>query len=98
VLILRVLAAGAALLLFAYVAIENLEQTVQLSFFGRAVGPYHVFVLLIAALMIGALGAIVLMSIRALRLRRELGRAARRIAELEREIDDLRTEPVQSLS
>lgn len=92
-MILQVIAAGAALLAFAFVAIENLDQTVMLSFFGREVGPYHVFVLLLAAILIGALLGIAAMSLRVLRLKRELRRAARQVTELDCEISDLRSEP-----
>ena len=93
-MILQVIAAGAALLLFAFVAIENLDQTVMLSFFGREVGPHHVFVLLIASVLIGALLGIAAMSARVIRLKRDLRRAARQVAALDCEVADLRIEPL----
>lgn len=85
------------ILAFAYVSIENLDQTVVLSFLGKETGELHVFVLLLAAVLIGVLIGIGATSLRIYRMRRQLRRMAKQLEGLDREITGLREAPMQQL-
>ena len=96
-LILKVILLGALALGFTFVAIENLEQTVHLSFFGHATPELNVFVVLLAALLLGLVLGMAMSSLRALRMRRQLKRLAREVQALEGEVTELRQAPVADL-
>jgi uncharacterized integral membrane protein len=88
---------GALLLGFTYISIENLGETVHLSFFGHATPEMHVFVLLLAALLLGVVLGIMAMSTRVMRMRRQLKRLVRDVKALEGEVTELRDAPVVDL-
>jgi len=88
------------LLLFVlvYFFVTNGSQTVDVNLLGHQYLDLNVFWVVAAAFALGFLTALVIMSIREWRLRRELRRLRRESRVRDRELADLRTLPLQDLA
>lgn len=93
-LIVMVIVLGALILVVA----DNKDQTVDLRFFHYEYLDTPLMYLVGACFLLGFLMALAIMSLREWRYRRELGQIKRRHRDLERELADLRTLPLQELS
>jgi uncharacterized integral membrane protein len=97
-LILRVIAASLVALGFIVFAIQNASETVDLRFVASRTGDVHVLLVMFASFLSGFLVAMLLMSLRSFRLRRDVKRERRQVTALEHEIRDLRNAPVRELA
>lgn len=81
-----------------YVLAANMDQTVDLEFFGYEYLDTPLIYVVAACFVLGFLVALVVMGMREWRHRREIGRLKRQNRTLDRELGDLRTLPLQELS
>jgi uncharacterized integral membrane protein len=81
-----------------YVLAANMDQTVDLEFFNYEYLDTPLIYVVAACFVLGFLVALMVMGMREFRHRREIGRLKRRTRQLDRELADLRTLPLQELS
>ena len=81
-----------------YILAANMDQTVDLEFFGYEYLDTPLIYVVAACFVIGFLVALFVMGMREWRHRREIARLRRRNRELDRELADLRTLPLQELT
>lgn len=91
VLLLVVIALG-------YVLAANMDQTVDLEFFGHEYLDTPLIYAVAACFVLGFFMALVVMALREWRLRREIRRLKRHARQLDQELADLRTLPLKELS
>ncbi len=96
--VIRLILLLLVLIVLVYVVAANLGQTVDLDFFGRDYPDTPVFYVAAGCFALGFLIALVAMGLREWRLRRDLGRQAKRAGALEKELADLRALPLRELS
>ena len=96
--VFRLIVVVVVVVALGWVMADNRDQTVDLNFFNYEYLDTPLIYVVGACFLVGFLMALAIMSLREWRYRRELRQVKRSHRDLERELADLRTLPLQELS